>query len=264
MKILIAGDGKVGSKLAGQLSAAGHEITLIDKKHEVLAAGMEKHDVMGIVGNCASKETLQEAGVRDASLLIAATSADEINLLCCMTAHALNPKIHTIARIRNPEYTEQVYEMREVFGLSMAVNPEKQAATEIEHLLKYPGFLKRDPFVQGRVEIVELRVAADSRLCGVALCNMNALIKCRVLVCAVLRSGTVIMPGGDFVFREGDRLFVTAPTGDMTTLLKNLGIFTHKVRRVMICGGGRVSYYLAQQLLRSGQSAQLLMCAVRL
>ena len=82
------------------------------------------------------------------------TGADETNLLCCMTAHGLNKKLHTIARVCNPEYTDQAYAMRDMFALSMAVNPERQAAIEIERLLRYPGFLKRDTFTKGRVEIV--------------------------------------------------------------------------------------------------------------
>ncbi len=258
MKILIAGDGKVGAALTRQLSAEGHDLTLIDSNPKVLERSVELYDVMTIQGNCASMSILQQAGVEDANLLIAATSEDEINLLCCMTAHGLNPNLHTIARIRNPDYTEQIFAMRDVFHLSMTVNPEKAAAIEIERLLKFPGFLKRETFAKGRVEIVELRIGADSKLCNVSLSDMNGIIKCKVLVCAVLRSGKAIAPDGNFVLREGDRIFVTAPTNTLATLLKNLGIITRKVNRVLLAGGGRVSFYLAQQLQKSGITVQLI------
>lgn len=257
MNIIIAGDGKVGSTLTRLLSAEGHDVTLIDSNYKVLENSLEQYDVMAIHGNCASMDILLQAGVKDADLLIAVTNMDEVNLLCCTTSHGLNPKLHTIARIRNPEYTEQIYTMRSTFGLSMAINPEKQAAREIERLLKYPGFLKRDSFAKGRTEIVELRIGADSKLCNVALSDMNSIVKCRVLVCAVLRSGTAIAPKGNFILREGDRIFVTAPTQNLTTLLKNLGIITRRVRRVILCGGGRVSYYLASMLEKHGISIQL-------
>ena len=128
MNIIIAGSGKVGVRLAQQLAAEGHNLTIIDSKPDVLATSMNRLDVITVQGNCASKHVLTEAGVADADLLIAATGADEVNLLCCTTAHGLNRKLHTIARIRNPEYTEQIYEMRDIFGLSMAINPERQAA----------------------------------------------------------------------------------------------------------------------------------------
>ena len=112
-----------------------------------------------------------------------------MNLICCMTAHGINPKIHTIARIRNPEYTEQIYKMRSLFALSMMINPERSAAIEIERLLKYPGFLKRDTFAKGRVEIVELRVEAGHKLCNTALNDLYSIVKCKILVCTVIRNG---------------------------------------------------------------------------
>ena len=258
MNIIIAGDGKVGSTLARQLSAEGYDITLIDSDRQVLNSSMERMDVMAVHGNCAAMDVLLQAGIKDADLLIAATSADEVNLLCCTTAHGLNPKLHTIARIRNPEYAEQIYEMRDIFGLSMAINPEKQAATEIERLLKYPGFLRRDTFAKGRAEIVELRIDDDSKLRGVSMMDLPGIVKCRVLVCAVLRNGTAVTPGANFVLEEGDRIFVTAPTETLTQLLKNLGIITRRARRVILCGGGRVSYYLASMLLKSGISVQVI------
>lgn len=258
MKILIAGDGKVGASLTRELTAAGYDITLIDSKQNVLDSSIERFDVMAIRGNCASMEILEEAGVRDADLLIAVTSADEINLLCCLTAHGMNPDIHTIARIRNPEYSKQIYRMRGTFALSLSVNPEKQAAIEIEHLLKYPGFLKRDSFAKGRLEIVELRIGADSKLKDLALNDLDSVARCKVLVCVVLRKGNAIAPDGNFVLKEGDRIFVTAPTDNLTILLKNLGIITHKARRIMICGGGKVSYYLAERLRKSGMIVQII------
>ena len=252
MNIIIAGDGKVGATLTRQLTAEGYDVTVIDSKLKCLEDSVERYDVISVQGNCASMDVLRQAGVMDADLLIAATGADEVNLLCCTTAHAMNPNLHTIARIRNPEYTEQIFHMRDLFGLSMLINPENQAATEIECLLKYPGFLRRDTFAKGRTEIVELRVDAKSKLCNVKLSDLRTIVKCKVLVCAVLRGGAAITPGGDFVLREGDRLFITALSENLTTLLKNLGILTRQVRRVMLCGGGRVSYYLANRLMKAG------------
>ena len=253
MNIIIAGNGKVGGTLTRLLSAEGHDITLIDTNARLLEASLERYDVMAVHGNCAAMEILQQAGVKDADLLIAATNADELNLLCCTTAHGLNPKLHTIARIRNPEYTSQIYKMRNIFGLSMPINPERQAALEIERLIKFPGFLRRDVFAKSRSEIVELRIDSKSKLLGVQLMDLHSIVKCRVLICAVLRGGQALVPNsGSFTFQEGDRVFVTAPTKDLTTLLKNLGILTRRVRSCLVCGGGRVCIYLATALQKSG------------
>ena len=257
MNIIIAGCGKVGMTLARLLSAEGHNLTMIDQEKRVLESNLERYDIMAVEGNCASMPVLQQADVENADLLICATNADEVNLLCCMTAHGINPKIHTIARIRNPEYADQIYQMRNTFNLSLTVNPEKQAATEIERLLKYPGFLRRDTFARGKTEIVELRVDKDSPLRDVSLIDMYKIVKCKVLVCAVLRDGKAMAPGGSFVLREGDRIFVTAPTANLTALLKNLGVITKRVRRVMLCGGDRISYYLVEHLLSQGISVEI-------
>ena len=150
MKIIVAGDGKVGATLTRQLTAEGYDITLIDSNKDV----------------CNLYFCDLHSGITDTALIIAATSADEVNLLCCITAHGLNKNLHTIARIRNPEYSSQIYDMRDMYALSMTVNPEKQASNAIEKLLRYPGFLKHDTFAKGRVDIVELRVKSDSKLCN--------------------------------------------------------------------------------------------------
>ena len=115
MKIIIAGEGKLGATLTKQLSLEGDELTLIDSNPKVLELSEEIYDIMVVQGNCASMDVLLQAGVKDADLLIAVAGQDEINLLSCMTAHALNPGIHTIARVRNPEYTRQIYSMRNLF-----------------------------------------------------------------------------------------------------------------------------------------------------
>lgn len=258
MKIIIAGYGKVGATLTRQLSAEGYDLTIIDSNKKSLESGQELYDILGVYGNCATMEVLNEAGVGSADLLIAATNADEVNLLCCLTAHKLNKNIHTIARIRNPEYSAQIVMMRDFLGLSLLVNPEKQAAQEIERLIRYPGFRKREKFAHGRVEIAELQVSADSPLNNIPLMDMASVTKCRSLVCTVLRNGEAITPKGTFVLKEGDRVFVTAATNELALLLKSLGLVKHRVKRVIICGGGRMAYYLAQMLEKSSTDVQII------
>ena len=258
MKIIIAGYGKVGSALTRQLSAEGCDLTIIDSNKRKLGSSQELYDVLGVHGNCATMSVLKEAGVETADVLIAATNADEINLLCCLTAHQLNKNLHTIARIRNPEYSEQIVMMRESLGLSLLVNPEKQAAQEMERLIRYPGFMKREKFAHGRVEIAELRVTADSPLNNIPLSKMDSVTKCRSLVCTVLRNGEAIAPRGNFIMQEGDSVFVTASTSELALLLKNIGIVTHKVKRVIICGGGKSAPYLAQMLEKANIEVQII------
>lgn len=258
MNILIAGDGKVGTALTKQLSDEGYAITLIDSNPKVLENSQNRFDVMTIHGNCATLETLRRAGVDKADLLIAVTSADEVNLLCCMAAHGMNPKLHTIARIRTPEYDELLVNMRETFALSLTINPDKQAAMEINRLLKYPGFLKRETFGRGLVEIVQLRINPDSVLDGCSLMDLQKVIDCRVLVCGVMRNGKTITPRGDTVLHAGDQIYVTASTDSLTKLLRSIGIVPKKSRHVMLLGCGRIGFYLCSMLVRSGIDVRII------
>ncbi|MBQ5823658.1 MAG: Trk system potassium transporter TrkA [Clostridia bacterium] len=253
MKIIVAGDGKVGLAITRLLSQEGHDIVAIDTKANIIEQNGLDLDVMSVVGNCATMDTLIEAGVEHTDVLIATTNADETNLLCCLTARKLNPTIHTIARIRNPEYTEQLYKMREDFGLSLIINPEKDAAKEIFRLLQLPGFLQRETFAKGRVEIVELKIEADSVLNGVQLSRMHyALGGKKVLVCAVIREGSAFIPTADTVFRIGDHIYVTAPVTILSHILKKLGITQKRIKYAMLIGGGRVGYYLTRHLIDAG------------
>lgn len=258
MKILIAGAGKVGKALTKELSAEGHDITLIDSNTRVLEDAMEKYDVIALKGNSGSKSILQEADIENIDLFIAATNADEVNLLSCLTAHALNPNIHTIARIRDPEYVEQAYMMRNLFSLSLVINPEKQAASEIARLLKYPGFLKRETFAKARVELVELKVNHGSKLANVQLQKLPTVTRSQVLVCTVIRDGKTFMPDGNFVLKEGDRIYVTGHPQQLHSMLTHIGIINMPVTHVLVAGGGRITYYLAEELLKSGMSVSII------
>ncbi len=258
MKIIIAGAGKVGETLAAQLCAEKYEVTLIDTQADVLEACVSLHDVIAVCGNAATVPALRDAGIESADLLICATGNDEVNLLTSVTAHALNHRVHTIARIRDPEYIDSAIHLRADFGISMLFNPEKQAAEEIARLIRFPGFLQRDTFAKGRTEIVELRLEENHPLCGTALSALPALVKCKVLVCAVLREGEPIVPKGSFVLREGDRLLVTAPSENLSLMLKNLKIVTHKAKQAMLIGGSRISYYLAEILHKSGVDTKII------
>ncbi len=257
MNIIIVGDGKVGAALAAQLSSEGHDVTIIDSNLQVLSESAEALDVMAVAGNGASMATLREAHVEKADLLIAATSRDELNLLTCLTAKKLGCG-HTIARIRNPEYSDQLVAMREELGLSLTVNPEQSAAYEAYQLLQFPSVLKRESFAKGRVEIVAVPVGEGSRLAGIPLHKLYEIARVKVLVCAVDRAGDIHIPGGSFRLQTGDTLFVTAALQDLAQLVRNLGLVEHKVKNLLIIGGSRIAFYLTQRCLDSGIHVQII------
>ena len=257
MKIVIVGNGKVGRAILEELSREGHDIIVIDSDGEVLQQSTEQFDVIGIQGNGASLPMQREAEVESADLLIATTSSDEINILACILARRLGAK-HTIARVSNPEYTEQLGLLQAELGLSMTVNPDRTAANEAFNVLQFPTFLRRDKFAKGRVEIVELRVDEHSRLINVPLRRMYETLEAQVLVCAVERRGEAFIPNGNFVLKENDKIHVTADSNHLVALVRNLGLEYNKIRSTMIIGGGRISYYLARQLLAIGVSVKII------
>ena len=137
--------------MARRLAEEGYDIVLVDKNADLLRASGNALDIGCVCGNGLNAEVLTEAGVPEADLLIAVTSTDEINILCCLVARRLGAR-HTIARVRDPECAKIVLSMREELGLSMTLNPEQAAATEIARIIRFPSAMKVDFFAKGRVE----------------------------------------------------------------------------------------------------------------
>ena len=257
MKIVIVGGGKVGINIAAQLTKEGHDIVLVDKKRSVVKKMGDTLDMLVMYGNGASVEVQKEAGVSHSDLLIAVASEDEVNLMCCIIARKLGCQ-NTIARVRNPEYASQAHFLSTEFGLSMIINPEWAAAREIFRLTQIPAFLKRDSFAKGRAEIVEFEVHKDGPLADVQLMDMHQRVKTSVLVCAVERKGEVFIPSGNFVLKEGDKIYVTAPAAELITLLRSIGVRNRRSRDVLIIGGGRTAQYLSKLLLDVGTRVKVI------
>lgn len=257
MRIVIIGDGKVGSTLAKRLTGEGHDIVMIDHSSEVLTQSVNELDIIGIQGNGASYDVQEEAGVDKSDLLIAATSADEVNILCCLVARKLGAT-HTIARVRNPAYTRQLSLMKDELGLSLSVNPDIAAAAEISRILRFPPALHIETFVRGRVELVETPVTSDSPLAGVYLHELFARFHVRVLICAVQRGDEVIIPSGDFRIHAGDRISITASPPDIEAFFKAIGAAHVRIRNVMIVGGGLIALHLSRMLLEMGMSVKII------
>lgn len=258
MNIIIVGCGKVGQTLAERLSLEeGHNITVVDTKSSIIRELTGALDVIGVEGSGASLETLLEAGVKDADILIAVTNSDEVNLLTCFIANK-SGDCGTIARVRKPEYGRELILFKEDLGLAMIINPEQAAAAEIARVLRFPSAIQIDTFAKGRVEILKFRVSDDSILSGLSLAELRPKLGCNVLVCGVERGDEVFIPGGDFVIRSGDRLSFVSEIKSGTAFFKKIGIKTNKVRNAIIVGGSNTAFYLAKLLIQSGISVKII------
>jgi len=244
MQIIIVGCGKVGSTIAEQLSAEGHDITIVDTDEAVVKALAARLDIMGVTGNGATHSVLEEAGIEDSDLLIAVTESDELNLLCCMVGKKAGAE-HTIARVRNPEYSQDIGFMKKELGLAMTINPEYAASTEMARLLRFPSAIEIDTFGRGRVELLEYKILDDNILVGKSLIDVGRNIKSDI-------------PNGSFVLQSGDIVSIVASTENAKDFFKKVGCSSSGVRDTMIVGGGTIAYYLAKQLLPLGIKVKII------
>ncbi len=257
MKIVIIGDGKVGHKLTAQLADENYDVVLIDQNEGKLKASLNELDIFCITGNGADAEVQKQAEVAHADLVIACASTDESNMLSCLLAKRLGAK-HTIARVRNPIYYRQIDLLKEELHLSMAVNPELTAANEIARILLFPETSKVETFMKGRVELVEYPLQEGNPLVGLSLAEIYKKFQIQVLVCAVKRDGEVFIPDGSFVLRSGDKMHIAASHQNLKIFFKSLGRKSTKVKKVLICGGGHLCFYLAGQLLQVGMQVKII------
>ncbi|MCI7813149.1 MAG: Trk system potassium transporter TrkA [Robinsoniella sp.] len=248
MKIIIIGCGKVGVTLAEQLVEENHDVVLVDESPAQLQEVPETIDALTILGNGASVVTQMEAGVKSADILIAVTGSDELNLLCCLIAKKAG-RCQTIARVRNPVYSEEIGFIKESLGISMIINPEFTTATEIARLLRFPSAIKIDTFAKGRVELLKFRVKPEFNLNEVAVSSLQEQLKCDVLVSGVERGDEVHIPNGDFVLRDGDLVSIIASPQNAAKFFQKIGLKTNQVKNCMIVGGGKIGFYLAKQLV---------------
>ncbi len=251
MNIIIVGCGKVGYTLVEQLSNEEHNIVVVDQNASKVQYITDNLDAMGVIGNGVSHQTLLEAGVSTADLVIAVTGSDEENLLCCLIAKK-SGNCHTIARVRNPIYNSEIGFLKEEFGLAMIINPELTAAREIARMFQFPSAIRVDSFARGQVEMLHCKLTKDSPLIGLKLMNLSQKVKVNVLVCEVLRGDDVIIPNGNFVFAENDIIAIASNRKDARTFFKNAGIMKNPVKNAILAGGGKISYYLAKSLIASG------------
>ncbi len=258
MNIVVAGCGKIGKAIIATLCAEGHDVTVVDKNAEIVSEMTNIYDVIGVCGNSADCETLEEASIENAELFICVTGSDEMNMLSCFLAKKMGAN-QTVARIRNPEYNDRSLGfMRQQLELSMSINPELLMAQELYNVLKLPSAFKVEYFARRNLEIIEVKLKEDSPLCGKKLSKLREKQNVEFLIGGVLRAGKVIIPDGSFELQVGDIVSIIAAPSDMQKLLKGLGMLKKQARSVMILGGSKTAYYLSKMLLSSGNEVKII------
>lgn len=258
MKIVIIGLGTIGKTILKSLSGEeNHTITIIDENKSKVESLIEKYDVFGVVGNGACMDIQNEANVNEADLVIVLTRSDELNILACLVAKKIGAK-NTIARVRNPDYRKQVSLMKEDLGLAMIVNPEMETANEIFNLISLPSVAQIEPFAKGRVSLVEIVAEKGCSLIGETLISLGKKINTKVLICAIQRGDEVFIPSGNFMIKEGDKIHFTAAAKTLGDFLSEVKLVKAPLKNIMIVGGNRIGFYLADALSNKKYSVKLL------
>ncbi len=247
MKIIVIGIGKVGYTVAEELIGENHDVTLIDTSGEALRDALGSLDAIGINGNGATAHTLAEAGAGESELVIALTGSDEVNLLACLIAKKLGAA-NTIARVRNPEYHHDLSIFSDSLGLTMAVNPEREAAEEIFRLLKFPSAINVDVFSKGMIDLISFEITCGCTLAGKSVKESFMGLRYNVLACAVERRDEVFIPKGDFVIEEGDIMAAMIPPQEIPEFFREIKIPSKRIKNTIIVGGGVIAEYLIERL----------------
>ena len=251
MKIVIVGCGKVGRNIAKDLASAGHNLVIVDKDEKIVNEVSNSLDVLGVVGEAISMETLNDAGVGNSDLLLAVTSSDEANMLCCLFARKANKDLQTIARVRNPIYSKEIKYIKSDLGLSLIINPEMATAREIARILRFPNAMKVEHFSRGRVELVSFSVPKGNMLVDREIRDIAKELNIDLLFAGIERKDEAIIPNGLTKIMEDDVVSIVARPQEVTAFFSKIGLLVNPVKSCMIVGGSTISYYLAKLLIKA-------------
>ena len=249
MKIIIVGAGQVGFHIASRLAYENKDVVVIDTDPAAIAQVSEKIDVDVIVGSGSSPLILEEAGVKEAEILLAVTDSDETNLVACLMADTISPTTKKLARIRKRDYDEyhQIFQDASPH-IDTVINPEIEVVKTIERFMSVPGAVDVGDFADGRLKLVGIFMDKDARLAGVRLSGLSDKIGVRTLVAAVVREGETIIPRGDDRLYPGDLIYFISEEQGLENILKAFNKHVKPIKRAMIIGGGRIGLRLAKAL----------------
>ena len=256
MKIIIVGCGKVGYTLASSLTEEKHDVILVDKSQDVLNNIMSTIDCMCVVGNGAIQSVLKEAQIESADYLIACTSSDEINILTCLIARK-SSTCRTIARIRDPEYAQQMDHILKDLDITMNINPEQATAREIARIIRYPKSISSDSFFKGRLNSLMIEIPDNSSIAGMKLADINKVKNCNILICAIEKKEDVIIPNGNTIIECKDKILFVADHQNVINFFRVIGYDYRQLNSFMIIGAGRITHYLIDILQNNNSNCQI-------
>ena len=249
MKIVIIGAGEIGYDLASVLSKEKHDVIVLDREKECLDKVSENLDVLSFEGNATSAKDLVEAGVKDADILIAVTSIDEVNMIASMMSKRLGAEM-VIARVRSDELSRPNAPLKPTdLGIDVMIHPEQSAAYEIVRLIKRASASDLINLAQGKMQMIGLKIGKNSPLVGKSLIDYaNEYDDFTFRVVAIARKGLTIIPSGSVNIQAMDQIFVLAETENIPKVIETTGKPDLEISRIMIAGGSPIGAMIARIL----------------
>ena len=250
MKVVIIGAGEVGFNVAGHLVNENKDVVVIDKDHEAIRRVSDNIDVQVVNGSGSSPISLDEAGLKDAEILLAVTNSDEANLVACLVADILSPSTKKLARIRNADFDQYHDNFRKYAPhIDTLINPEIEVVKTIDRMMNMPGVVDVGEFADGRIKFIAILLDKDARLAGTRLSELSSISeKQRPLIVAVIREGKLIIPSGDDTLLAGDLIYFICEEEKLLDTLTVFDKHAEPVERVLIIGGGKIGIRLARLL----------------
>ncbi len=252
MKVAIIGAGKLGRKITEALLGGDNSITLVDQNEALLQKISTQLDLLTVPANAMEIDFLKSLELGTYDHLVAAVDSDEKNILICAFAKTLGcPSV--IARIRDPEHVNQIDFIKESMHIDLIVNPDMSIATEISKYLVLRRNLTDEYFSGGNAGMVEFSTeklpVIENKTCREVT---NMLDEMHIV--AISRDGKIIVPRSFEVIQKEDYLYVIGKK-EQVRKLENIvhenRVYTN-LKKVMIAGGGKSGFYLAQKLSNFG------------
>ena len=250
MKIIILGAGQVGSSVAANLCSEANDITIIDRNPAALRNLQERLDLKTVPGVASHPSALEQAGARDADMIIAVTNSDETNMVACQVAYTMFHTPTKIARVRNSAYLNSAgFFAQEAMPVDVLISPEQVVTEYIARLIDYPGALQVLDFASGRVQMVALKILEQNMLTGNRISELSErLPNVEFRIASIFRGGQAIVPDGDTEILADDEVFIIGAPKHIRNLLKSTKQTDKPVKRIIIASGGNIGRRLALSL----------------
>ncbi|MFL2789740.1 MAG: Trk system potassium transporter TrkA [Paracoccaceae bacterium] len=261
MKIIICGAGQVGWQIAKHLSSENNNVTIVDNNSDLIRRATESIDVQGVLGSASYPDVLERAGARDADMIIAATNSDEVNMVICQVAHSVFSVSRKIARLRSQSYLNAIYSdlyREDHLPIDVVISPEQEVADAALQRLAAPAAFDKETFLKGLVQIIGIELGSDCPVIETPLKQLTDLFATlRALVVAIRRNGKLFVPTSNDQMFEGDQIYLTVNSDDVSRTMEIFGKKSQKQERIVIIGGGTVGLSVAKSLEKSSDKFRI-------